>query len=145
MVFGQVLDYALSVVAERGKPSWAARFASLLLGVGLAVILRTLTNQIAPGVSPYAFIYPASLLATLLGGWEAGMLAPLSTVFLGLRFVVPLTASMGNAMNYRLAAAAIALFTGAAIIVVALAFRMATRLVLTERGEKLAERELLYF
>jgi len=25
------------------------------------------------GISPYAFVYPATLLATLLGGWEAGI------------------------------------------------------------------------
>ena len=43
------------------SPSWAGKLGAVLLGVGFAALLRTLANQVAPGVSPYAFIYPASL------------------------------------------------------------------------------------
>ena len=70
-------------------PSWVLKTACVLLGVGFAVSLRAATNLVAPWVAPYAFIYPASLLATLLGGWEAGAGTVLVAGFLVWMFVVP--------------------------------------------------------
>ena len=54
---------------------WPGKAGLALLGVVLAVGMRAVTNLIAPGVSPYAFIYPAALIATLSGGWQSGALA----------------------------------------------------------------------
>ena len=54
-------------------PTWVSKIACTLLGIGTAVVLRLLVERITPGAAPYAFVYPAALLATLLGGWQSGI------------------------------------------------------------------------
>jgi two-component sensor histidine kinase len=125
-------------------PGWAAKAACAILGIGLAVVLRAVVDLVIPGVAPYAFIYPAALLATLLGGWQAGAATLLGSGLLAWMFVVPHAAQSGAPMNYRLAAAAIAGLTAILMIIVAEGFRAAARRVGDERNAKLAERELLF-
>jgi two-component sensor histidine kinase len=123
---------------------WTTKLALAACGVMAAVVLRALTNLIAPGVSPYAFIYPAALLTTLLGGWQPGLIALVVSETLGWLVVVPQAGLAGAPMRYQVSAAVIAALTGISVIAVAHAFRLAARFGFTERGEKLAERELLF-
>jgi two-component sensor histidine kinase len=125
-------------------PHWAAKSACALLGIGLAVVLRALTNLVAPGVAPYAFVYPAALLATLLGGWQAGAGTLAISALLAWMFVVPKAALSGGQMHYQMAAAVIAASTAGLMIVVGEGFRAASRHLMAERTAKLAERELLF-
>jgi len=125
-------------------PAWAAQLACVFLGVGVAVSLRAVTNLFAPGVAPYAFIYPASLLATLLGGWQAGAGTVLVAGLLAWMFVVPHAVLAGAQMHYQAAAALIAFFTAGMLIAVAEGFRSAARRLAGERNAKLQERELLF-
>jgi len=125
-------------------PSWILKTACVLLGVGFAVLLRAAANLVAPGVAPYAFIYPASLLATLLGGWQAGAGTVLVSGLLAWMFVVPRAELSGAQMHYQLAAALIAALTAAMLIAVGEGFRAAARRLVDERNAKLAERELLF-
>ena len=131
----------LLVVRDVG---WTGKLVLAASGVVLAVGMRAVTNLIAPGVSPYAFIYPAALIATLFGGWISGALALALSELLGWLIVVPQAGLAGAPMRYQISAAAIAALTGASVIAVAEAFRLAARFAFTERGEKLAERELLF-
>ncbi|HET7085121.1 MAG TPA: sensor histidine kinase [Rhizomicrobium sp.] len=124
-------------------PAWATKIACACLGVGFAVSLRAITNLVAPGVAPYAFIYPASLLATLLGGWQAGAGTVAVAGFLAWVFVVPDAALSGGQMHYQVAAALIAALTCAMLIAVGEGIRAAARRLAEERNAKLAERELL--
>ena len=48
-------------------PRWASKTACAILGIGLAVVLRLIVERITPGAAPFAFVYPAALLATLAG------------------------------------------------------------------------------
>ena len=123
---------------------WTAKLTLAACGVMVAVGLRAITNLVAPGVSPYAFIYPAALLATLLGGWQPGLLALAISETLGWLVVVPQAGLAGAPMRYQASAAVIAALTGASIVALAQAFRLAARFGFTERGEKLAEREMLF-
>jgi two-component sensor histidine kinase len=125
-------------------PGWAAKLGCILLGVGLAVCLRTIANLIAPGVAPYAFVYPAALLATLLGGWQAGAGTVAVAGLLAWVFVVQRVAVPGGQMRYQLAAAVITALTAALLVAVGEGFRAAARRVAQERNAKLAERELLF-
>lgn len=125
-------------------PSWVLKSACVLLGVGAAVLLRAAANLVAPGVAPYAFIYPASLLATLLGGWQAGAGTVLVSGLLAWMFVVPRAELSGAQMHYQAAAAIIAALTTAMLIAVGEGFRAAARRLVDERNAKLAERELLF-
>lgn len=123
---------------------WPAKLGFAVCGVMVAAMLRAITHLVAPGVSPYAFIYPAALLTTLLGGWQAGLLALIVSETLGWLVVVPQAGMAGLPMRYQLSAAVIAALTGISIIALAHAFRLAVRFGFTERGEKLAEREMLF-
>lgn len=125
-------------------PSWVLKTACVFLGVGLAVLLRAAANLVAPGVAPYAFIYPAALLATLLGGWQTGVATLLASGILAWMFVVPRAQLSGAQMQYQAAAAVIALLTAAMLIAVGAGFRAAARRLVEERNAKLAERELLF-
>lgn len=123
---------------------WPGKAGLALLGVFFAVGMRAITNLVAPGVSPYAFIYPAALLATMFGGWQSGALALAVSESLGWLVVVPQAGLAGAPMRYQVSAAVIAALTGAGVIAVAHAFRLAARFGLAQRGEKLAEREMLF-
>jgi two-component sensor histidine kinase len=125
----------------RIAPGWLVKACCCLLAVFFAVVLRSVANRFAPGVAPYSFVYPATLLATLLGGWEAGMATLVILVFLTWRFVVPQAEIQ---MRYQAAAMVIAAITGALMVVVAEGFRAAARTVVRERNAKLAERDLLF-
>lgn len=125
-------------------PPWLLKAACVFVGLGFAVLLRAVANLVAPGVAPYAFIYPAALLATLLGGWQAGAGTVVSAGFLAWMFVVPRAQLSGAQMHYQAAAAVIALLTAAMLIAVGEAFRAAARRLVDERNAKLAERELLF-
>ena len=125
-------------------PSWALKTACVFLGVGVAVLLRAAANLVAPGVAPYAFIYPAALLVTLLGGWQAGAGTVVVSGILAWMFVVPHARLSGSQLQYQIAAAVIAALTAAMLIAVGSGFRAAARRLMDERNAKLAERELLF-
>jgi two-component sensor histidine kinase len=125
-------------------PSWLLKIVCAFVGVGFAVLLRAAANLVAPGVAPYAFIYPAALLATLLGGWQAGAGTVLASGFLAWMFVVPRAELSGALMHYQAAAAVIAALTAAMLIAVGEGFRAAAHRLVDERNAKLAERELLF-
>lgn len=125
-------------------PTWANKIASTLLGIGLAVVLRLVVERIAPGAAPYAFVYPAALLATLLGGWQSGIGTLVGTELLAWMFVVPKTGPQGGHTELQAAAAILVAITVLAVIAVGDAFRNAAQRIVTERNAKLAERELLF-
>lgn len=125
-------------------PVWAARTGCAVLGIGIAVVLRAFANLFAPGVAPYAFVYPASLLATLLGGWQAGLGTLAVSGLLAWMFVVPRAEMVGGHMHYQAAAMVIAAATAGLMIAVGEGFRAAGRRLVEERNAKLAERELMF-
>jgi two-component sensor histidine kinase len=124
-------------------PRWASKTACAVLGIGLAVLLRFIVQQIVPGAAPFAFVYPAALLATLLGGWQAGLGTLAGTELLAWIFVVPKEPGGGHS-GQQVAAAVLVALTAAAVIAVGEAFRVAAQKIVTERNAKLAERELLF-
>ncbi len=124
-------------------PRWVSKAACAVLGIGLAVLLRFIVQQIAPGAAPFAFVYPAALLATLLGGWQAGMGTLAGTELLAWIFVVPRGPDGGHT-EQQVAAAILVALTASAVIAVGEAFRVAAQKIVAERNAKLAERELLF-
>ena len=124
-------------------PRWASKTACAVLGIGLAVLLRFIVEQITPGAAPFAFVYPAALMATLLGGWQAGLGTLAGTELLAWVFVVPKEPD-GSHTEQQIAAALLVALTAAAVIAVGEGFRVAAQKIVTERNAKLAERELLF-
>ena len=125
-------------------PRWVSKTACAVLGIGLAVILRLIVERITPGAAPFAFVYPAALLATLLGGWQAGVGTLFGTEWLAWMFVVPKAGPQGGHTDLQVAAAILVALTASAVIAVGEAFRIAAQKIVAERNAKLAERELLF-
>lgn len=124
-------------------PVWVIKSACALLGVSLAVILRLAVDAVAPGAAPFALIYPAALLATVTGGWEAG----LATLFIAeVLAVFFLGRIVGVSVFTRVDFASMVLvaLSGSAVVAVAQGFRLASRRVIAERTNKLSERDLLF-
>lgn len=71
-------------------PPWAAQILLALICTGTAIALRWLVDMNWPGAGPYAFAYPAMMVATLFGRWQAGLLTMLLTLAYISRMVLPL-------------------------------------------------------
>ena len=125
-------------------PSWASKAACSLLGIGLAVVLRFLVEHVTPGAAPFAFVYPAALMATLLGGWEAGLGTMAVSEILAWVFVVPQAAPGGGHSSLQVASAILVTITVIAVVAAGEGFRAALQRIIAERNAKLAERELLF-
>lgn len=123
-------------------PSWASKSACALLGIGLAVILRFIVEHIVPGAAPFAFIYPTSLMATLLGGWEAGLGTMAVSEILAWVFVIKPVS--GGYTSVQIGSLILVTVTVIAVIAAGEAFRVALQKIVAERNTKLAERELLF-
>jgi two-component sensor histidine kinase len=124
-------------------PNWASKSACALLGIGLAVVLRFIVERIAPGAEPFAFVYPAALMATLLGGWEAGVGTMAVSEALAWIFVMP-KAAPGGHTQLQVASTVLVTITVIAVIAAGEGFRIALQKIVAERNAKLAERELLF-
>ena len=124
-------------------PSWASKSACALLGIGLAVVLRFLVEHIAPGAAPFAFVYPTALMATLLGGWEAGLGTMAVSEALAWFFVMPKTPDGGHT-PLQITSTILVTVTVIAVIAAGEGFRAALQRIIAERNAKLAERELLF-
>lgn len=125
-------------------PNWASKSACALLGIGLAVVLRFIVERIAPGAEPFAFVYPAALMATLLGGWEAGVGTMVVSEFGAWVFVLPKEGPGGGHTPLQVASTVLVTITVIAVIAAGESFRIALQKIVAERNAKLAERELLF-
>lgn len=68
----------MHIIVRRGlRPGSPAAFAFAVLCVAAATALRMAVELITPGVTPFAFYYPAILIATLVGGSAVGCFATL--------------------------------------------------------------------
>ncbi len=62
----------------------------LLCFIGL-VVCRMMVNMYSPTAGPFALIYPAVLIATLYGRWQAGLVSGCASMLFVLLMVVPNT------------------------------------------------------
>lgn len=138
-----MLDLDIPRLLSGIAPRWVSRTGCAVLGIGLAVLLRFIVEQISPGAAPFAFVYPAALMATLLGGWQAGIGTLAGTELLAWIFVVP-KGPGGVHTEQQIAGAILVALTAAAVIAVGEGFRVAAQKIVAERNAKLAERELLF-
>jgi two-component sensor histidine kinase len=121
---------------------WLARVACTFIGIGFAVVLRLAIDVVAPGVAPFALVYPAALVATLLGGWQSGLATLFLTQALAWVFVMPTVGGVHT--STQIAAAGIVAITGTLAVFVGEGFRVSAQRIVAERNAKLKERELLF-
>ena len=116
--------------------------ATALFCFGLMAAIRIVLQMFAPGVGPFALLYPFAVLATLLSSWRAGAL----TFYLGLigawYLVLP---GEGFQLESRADGARILInaLSGALTLLIAHAFRASAKRAGVERAAKIEERELM--
>jgi len=122
-------------------PRWASQFGVALLCVAFVEVTRLAVNTVAPGSAVFALVFPAIMLATLLAGWQAGLLTTLFSVGYTFFLVYLPRTAMHSAINPRLAVFAIGV---SALLTVGLAeiFRRAVRHATRERDREIADRDL---
>jgi two-component sensor histidine kinase len=123
-------------------PVWLSRLACAFFGIGLAVAARLAIDLVAPGVAPFALVYPASLVATLLGGWQAGLGTLYFTQLLAWMFVMPTMGGVHTEVQFI--GAILVAITGTMVVFVGEGFRVSSQHIVAERNAKLAERELMF-
>jgi two-component sensor histidine kinase len=115
-----------------------------LLCSALLIMTRALLEA-AVGTSgaPFAFIFPATILATLFARWQAGAIAGLTSTLYAWYFVYPVRNSF-RVDSLESAYAVVFIIIGA-ILTVAIceAFRRAAHLARIERDREIADRDLL--
>ena len=124
-------------------PIWLGQTLCAIAVVALVVLMRLVIDHYFPGAMPYLLLSPGVLLATLVAGWRAGMLALVAILYLVWRHLeLPAGVDFSRAshfVNFFLNAA-----SGLLIIFVAEGFRSVSQRALAERTAKLEQRNLLY-
>ncbi len=123
-------------------PIWLAELVTALLCLAAAGLIRMLLDAVIPDVAPFVILFPASLIATLAGGWRAGVVTlSVSELWAWYYVIRPRGfAWKGEAQPANLVTILVA---GLIIVAVAQVFRAAARRQADERAAKLAERDLM--
>ena len=123
-------------------PLWLGELVTALICLAGAGLLRFALDALTPGVAPFVLLFPATLIATLLGGWRPGAVTlAISELWAWYNVVPPRGLSFkGEAQPANLVAIAAA---GAVMIAVAQAFRFGARREADQRQAKLAARDLM--
>jgi two-component sensor histidine kinase len=123
-------------------PVWLGEVITALVCLATAGVVRFVIDALSPGVAPFVLLFPAALVATLVGGWRCGALTFTLAEFWAWYYVAPprgLTFK-GEAQPANLA---MIFFAGMAVVAAAQAFRARSRRDADERQSKLAERDLM--
>ncbi len=125
-----------------GIPPALTSIAFALLCCGLIFGLRMMIDLLAPGGAPFALLFPAAVLATLLARWLAGVVA--STISIVYIWYVNFPVAYSFRFENREGLYSLIVVTLACAFVIAIAeiFRRAVRRVAAERDREIAERDL---
>ena len=124
-------------------PRWGTELGVGLLCASSAIVLRALFDGLATGGAPFAFVYPAAILATLFARWRAGAITSVLTIAYGWYYTYPVRQSFHiDAPNGGVTVALIVI--GAALTVgIADMFRRIARAASQERDREIADKTLL--
>ncbi|HUO11654.1 MAG TPA: sensor histidine kinase [Caulobacteraceae bacterium] len=123
-------------------PLWLGELLTAFICLAAVGLLRFALDALTPGVAPFVLLFPAALIATLLGGWRPGAITFAVSELWAWSNVIPPRgfAFKGEAQPVNLVVIAAA---GAVTVAVAQAFRFGARREAEARQAKLAERDLM--
>jgi two-component sensor histidine kinase len=123
-------------------PLWLGELITALLCLAAVGIVRFAIDALMPGTAPFVLLFPAALIATLVGGWRTGAATfAVSELWAWYYAVAPRGFGFrGEAQPANLVMIAVA---GLVMIAAAQAFRSGARRDAEERQAKLAERDLM--
>lgn len=123
-------------------PIWAGEAITAMICLAAIGVTRVVMDAFVPGAAPFVLIFPACLVATLVGGWRAGAATLLVAGLAAWAYVIPPRGLIwkGEAQPANLAAIVLA---GAVVIAVAQLFRASSRREAAHGKAQLAERDLM--
>ena len=123
-------------------PRWAGEAITALICLAATGVTRVAMDSLIPGAAPFVLIFPACLLATLVGGWRPGVATLGVSGLIAWAYVIPPRGLIwkGEAQPANLLAMLIA---GAIVIVVAQLFRASFHSEAEHGRVQLAERDLM--
>jgi two-component sensor histidine kinase len=123
-------------------PRWAGEAITALICLAVTGVTRVTMDAIIPGVAPFVLIFPACLIATLVGGWRPGLATLVAAGLIAWAYVIPPRGLIwkGEAQPANLVAV---LITGIVVIAAAQIFRATAHNEADEGQAKLAERDLM--
>jgi two-component sensor histidine kinase len=122
-------------------PRGATQFGFAVLCTSSAILVRTVLDAVtAGGGAPFAFCFPAMMLATLFARWRSGAITALLGIGYGWYNGAPPDGTVGAVTPLT-----VAFIVVAATLTIAIAelFRRAVRRATTERDRQIADRDLL--
>ncbi|OYW21109.1 MAG: hypothetical protein B7Z43_11465 [Sphingomonas sp. 12-62-6] len=138
----KLVEFDLPLALAPRIPIWLTQIGIGLISVMLFGVMRLVLDVVAPGVAPFAMIYPGIMLATLAGRWQAGLVCAAMLVMGAWYYIMPVQNSFAFIDKAGPATIAIVCFASAATIIVAEIFRRAVRNAAAERDRQVAERDL---
>jgi len=118
----------LGAFARRGlRPRSPAAFGFALVCVGAATLLRLVIDFVAPDAVPFATYFPAILIATLIAGTAAGVLAMALGALVSWYIFVPPRFSMSNLRTEDVVSLLLFFFAALAIVWIADRYRALLR------------------
>ena len=126
-LFNRLRKIELTGRLGEATPPLLTRVLVTLVLLGIVMAVRRGVDMVAPGLAPFAILYPAVLVATLLAGWTSG--AALSAIggVVVWRVVMRHAEGFGPGFQGDIISLALYLLSAAAIVVVAEAFRINAR------------------
>ena len=122
---------------------WITQVAIAFVVVAAASVVRLGIDLILPGAAPFILMFPALLVAGLLGGQLSGMLALALGGAIAWAYVLPPVGVFKGKDTSAVISLVLYLVSGGLTVLAASAFRNSTREMIEERQSKLDERELL--
>jgi two-component sensor histidine kinase len=123
-------------------PLWAGEGVTAMVCLAAAGVTRVLIDALAPGIAPFVLIFPACLIAALIGGWRPGLATLAVSEVAAWGYLIPPRGLIwkGEAQPGNL----IAIFaTGLIIVAAAQLFRAMARHEADDGQARLAERDLM--
>lgn len=122
-------------------PVIATQAAFALLCTCLTLVIRAATDLFLPGAGPFALTVPATLVATLFGRWQCGLICLTLSCAHAWYFVLPAKASFSFVDPADGPRVAVNVVSGFFVVALAEIFRRTMRRALEERELLLAEIE----
>ncbi|HVI97705.1 MAG TPA: sensor histidine kinase [Sphingomonas sp.] len=123
-------------------PEWATQIGVAVLCLGGAGLFRIFFEVVLEGGAPFALVYPAVLVATLLARWPSGLLTAVVAIGGSWYHIVPVRLPFAFAGPNRAATLGVVIITTAMTLVIAEMFRRAARRAAEERDRQIADRDL---
>lgn len=138
----KLVEFDLPEALAPRIPVWVTQIVVGMVCVMLFGMMRFILDLVAPGVAPFAMIYPGIMLATLAGRWRAGVVCAVALVLGAWYYIMPVQNSFTFADRAGPASIVIVSIAAAVTVFFAEIFRRAVRNAAAERDRQVAERDL---